>query len=132
MPYNAANANVQRITYRITLDNITLTVDGFTLQEERPYEQQRMWNGNWYELALGKKPCHLQLQCRVAAAMRNSLLVVLRAALDHQTTYAFTLGGTGFSSLKLTGYKLQNEEGTAFCHVALTFIGVAGDPVVNP
>lgn len=132
MPYRAATANVQRITYRIPLDNITLTVDGFTLQEERPYEQQQMWNGCWYELPLDKKPCHLQIRCRVAAAMRNALLVVLRAALNHQTTYAFTLGGTGFSSLKLTGYKLQNEDGTALCHVVLEFIGVAGDPVLQP
>lgn len=131
MSYDSASADAQYIAYRIPLGNVTLTADGFTLHEERPYELQRMWNGNWYEIPQGKKPCRLQLQCRAAIALRDTLLPVLRAALDNKTAYAFTLGGTAFSAMKLTGYQLQTEDGAAFCHVILECIGMASDPAAD-
>ena len=131
VPYDAVSADVQHIAHSITLDSIVLTADGFTLHEERPYTQQRLWNGNWYEIPQGRKNCRLQLQCRAAAALRDALLPVLRAALNDQTAYAFTLGGTAFSAMKLTGYKLHTEDSAAFCHMVLEFIGVAGEPAAE-
>ncbi len=128
MPYESANVTAQHIAHSVTLGDMTLTADGFTLLEERPYEQQRMWNGDWYTIALGRKPCRLQLQCRAPAALRDTLLPVLRAALENKTAYAFSLGGTAFTDMKLTSYKLHTAEGAAFCHAELTFIGTADDP----
>ncbi len=128
MPYNTASADVQHIAHSIRLGDVTLAADSFTMQEERPYEQQKMWNGDWYSIPLGKKPCRLKLQCRVAAALRDVLLPVLRVAMNNQTAYAFTLGGTAFADMKLTAYTLQAENGAAYCCAELEFIGTAGAP----
>ncbi len=131
MTFEAATVDATQIPYSITLGDMTLYADGFLLEETRPYDLVRMWNGSWYMIPLGQKPCRLQLQCRVSAALRDALTVVLRSALADKTAFAFTLGGTAFSDMKLECYKLQAEHDALFCCAEMVFLGNADTPAVD-
>lgn len=128
MSLDTLSADLNCKTRGITLGTVTLFPDGYTMEEERPYESLRMWDGSWNPIPLGKKPCHLELRFRVPAAAGGALLSVLRAALKNKTAFAFSLAETDFSEMKLTAFSFHTQDGAMFCKGRLVFFGTAADP----
>ncbi len=131
MQFDMLSADLNQVSHTVALGTLILCADGFTMEEERPYDHLRMWDGSWKSIPLGKKPCRLELRFRVPAAAEGELLSVLRAALKNKTAFSFTLADTAFSDMQLTAFSLRSEPDAAFCHGILTFFGTAADPAAG-
>lgn len=127
MAFDLSSMDTSAVLHQITLGELTLTVDSFTLEEERPQDLIRLWNGAWLPTALGRKPCVLSLECRVLQAQQAVLMPLLRAAMMNLTAFSFSLADTAFSGMTVTAFRVKATEGARFCSVSLTMTGTADD-----
>lgn len=127
MALDLSAMDASAVLHQITLGDLTITVDSFTLEEERPYDLIRLWNGGWVPTPLGRKPCVLSLECRVLKAEQAVLIPLLRAAIVNLTAFSFSLADTAFSGMTVTAFRVKAAEGARFCTVSLTLTGSAED-----
>ncbi len=128
MSYYRYDLDTSPAARTVVLDDMTLLAEGFSLEEERPYDLMLLSDGSYHQEAMEKKPCLLTLTGRISSAEEVGLLQFCRRAIGQKNAFAFIFGAIAFTEMRICQYRLNAEEGARFTRYSLTLVGNTDQP----
>lgn len=131
MSYYLYDLDTSPTVRTVILDDMTLLVEGFSLEEERPYDLMLLSDGSYHQEAMNKKPCVLTLTGRIAPSEEMDLLEFFRRAIGQKTAFSFSFGEMLFADMRICRYRLKAEEGARIAAYSLTLVGSTHQPYTD-
>ncbi len=108
---------------KITLGDVCMTAEKFSLRVQRPTVRHVLSSGAHTVTVLGELPCTLTLGGRIIPDDGGALPARIQALLSADSVYAFTCRGMRFQGMRITELTCSTEQNAHEAAMTVVLIG---------